>query len=178
MFRKKLSSKEIMKAAENGEDATIRAQLKNLTKEEAKKLVNTSNEDKETALHIAAGSGHLNFVNLLIEYGANPNAIGIFKETPLHRAAAKNYEEIMQSLINAGGNLDISRHDSSKPIHVAASNDAIKVIKVIIANDPSQANAISKECRTPLFYAGNEDTKNVLINAGTTGSYNYNGFSK
>lgn len=178
MFSNKLSSTEIMKAAKKGEDENIRAQLKMLSKEEAEKLVNKADENKETALHIATESGHLNFVNLLIEYEANPNAIGIFKETPLHRAAANNYDQIMQSLIDAGGNLNLSRHDSSKPIHVAVSNDAINVVKLIIANDPSQVNAISKEGRTPLFYAEKNDMKNILINAGTSGEFNNKNFSK
>jgi ankyrin repeat protein len=178
MFRKKLSAKDIMRAAKEGDDAEIRKQLAKLSEKDAKALVNEADENKETALHIAAESGHLNFVNLLIQYGADVNAVGIFKETPLHRAAAKNYAEIAKSLLNAGAKLSMSRLDSEKPIHVAASKDALAVLTVFIEHDPSQVNLISKESHTPLFYAAKNETKNLLIHAGAKESINNKEFKK
>jgi ankyrin repeat protein len=43
-------------------------------------------ELNETALHIAARSGFLTIVNLLLEAGANPEVVGIHGQKPLHSA--------------------------------------------------------------------------------------------
>ena len=63
---------------------------------------NFTNEDKETALHIAAESSETpDGVQLLLEKGANPLLIDSRGRTPLFLAAKHHHPEIARLLINA-----------------------------------------------------------------------------
>jgi ankyrin repeat protein len=50
----------------------------------------------------AAGSGDAATVQLLLERGADPNAVGEFGFTPLHAAASTGDLEIIELLVHAG----------------------------------------------------------------------------
>ena len=132
-----LSNNTIIQAVREG-NAHILDQLASLPKEEAHTLVNKPESNNDTALHAAVDKGDLSAVELLLQYGANPNASGLFNETPLHHAAAGNFSAIAKSLLAAGASCDVSRTDSMKPIHVAASNDAADVINILVNHDPNQ----------------------------------------
>jgi len=67
----------LIKAAENGDDETIKKLVKSGTD------INSTNEIGCTALFYACNSGQLSSVVLLIELGANINARNIHKQTPL-----------------------------------------------------------------------------------------------
>ena len=47
---------------------------------------NVGDYDKRTPLHVAACEGHLDMCQLLLEYGADPNAKDIYGNTPISEA--------------------------------------------------------------------------------------------
>ena len=58
-----------------------------------------------TPLHFAFRSGNLEAVTLLIELGANINAVAINGATPIMRAIEKGKPDIVKLLIERGANL-------------------------------------------------------------------------
>lgn len=58
--------------------------------------------DKRTPLHLAAAAGSLPTVNVLIENGANVNALDRWGGTPLRDAVAENHNEVAVRLREAG----------------------------------------------------------------------------
>jgi ankyrin repeat protein len=67
-------------------------------------LVNQGDYDNRTALHLAAGEGHLEIVKMLCEAGANVNVEDRWKNRPLDDAenAKKNSQQIMTVLTQYG----------------------------------------------------------------------------
>jgi ankyrin repeat protein len=62
-------------------------------------------ETGETALHLAAGEGHLEIVKLLLEHGADVNAKTAY-ETALHLAAGEGHLEIVKLLLEHGADVN------------------------------------------------------------------------
>lgn len=57
-----------------------------------------------TALHYAAGSGNLELVRLLINYGADINALGPEEESSLHQALSLGHNDVVVLLLEFGAN--------------------------------------------------------------------------
>ena len=60
----------------------------------------------DTALHWAAYYGSIDIIKLLLEKGADVNAINGSRETPLNRAARGNHVDIINFLLNKGADVD------------------------------------------------------------------------
>lgn len=79
-----------------------------LTKHIIKKHVKTNDHDAEKALRVAANSGDLSAVKLLIAHGVNINAAGPESgKTALHQAVQKKHHSIVRFLIIVGANVNI-----------------------------------------------------------------------
>ena len=61
----------------------------------------------DTALHVLARRPNLYGARLLLEAGADPNAVGDMGETPLHVAVSAESEEMVQLLLENGANSEI-----------------------------------------------------------------------
>ncbi|KAJ8310780.1 hypothetical protein KUTeg_012645 [Tegillarca granosa] len=71
-----------------------------------------------TALHYSSRNGHKDICELLLERGANPNAItnsgGV---TSLHRASYKGHEDIVKLLLKHGADPKIQDRDGKTVLH-------------------------------------------------------------
>ena len=67
----------------------------------------SKNAIRVSPLHSAVESGSLPLLNLLLEHGANPDAVEFLQATPLHSAAARGSKEMVERLLKAGAD---SRH--------------------------------------------------------------------
>ncbi|XP_061128470.1 ankyrin repeat and SOCS box protein 14-like [Syngnathus typhle] len=76
-----------------------------------------------TALHEAAFLGLENFVCLLLESGANPNACDIRKKTPLALAAQNGHLNVMEHLLQKGANVECQSESGSILFDAAASGN-------------------------------------------------------
>ncbi|KAL6052488.1 Fem-1-like protein b [Balamuthia mandrillaris] len=97
---------------------------------EAKKLVSsTSVKERDdmdnTPLHLAAGAGHLDMVQLLLEdkYGADINAQNEHGKTPLHQAAWRGNLAIVKLLTARGAKQDIEDRDGHLPRDLARNKE-------------------------------------------------------
>ena len=73
----------------------------------AKVKINSTDVDGDTPLHVLAGRCNIYGLEVLIESGAEVNAVGDMGETPLHVAISQNDMKAIQLLLNAGANINI-----------------------------------------------------------------------
>lgn len=88
------------------------------------------NEVLDKLLHMAVKNSDLNYTKLLLEYGANPNALNTSNGgTALHTAISsrnpQNTVKIITTLVEAGANLNIRQN------HRAATHSPIELIEML-----------------------------------------------
>jgi ankyrin repeat protein len=99
--------------------------------------------DGFTALHLAAFFGHAKAVRLLLEAGADPNAVGTSEQIgpvqPLHSAAATGRLECARLLLERGANVNSRQGGGFTALHAAAASSDVKLARLLLAAgaDPS-----------------------------------------
>ncbi|QPH54853.1 ankyrin repeat domain-containing protein [Pontivivens ytuae] len=77
--------------------------------------VNSRDSCGDTPLHVIVRRGDLHGVRLLIEAGADVNAIGDMGETPLHVAVGQGSPDVVEALLRAGARDDIRSEFDDTP---------------------------------------------------------------
>lgn len=122
-------------------------------------LLPTSREwAKETILHKALGY-RPNAVQLLLEYGALPNAGNLQLETPLHTLCQlpKDNREKLKLLLQHGANVDARDKNNNTPLHYAVSAGSKEDYPVLVVRILLKAKA------NPLLENDAGDTPLALI---------------
>lgn len=114
-------------------------------------LATSYSTDGFTPLHLAAFFGSLDAARILIESGANVNAVAknLMKVTPLHSSAARNQIEIASLLISNGADVNAKQENSYTALHAAAQNGNSQLAELLLKHG---ANLYAKtdEGETPL----------------------------
>ncbi|XP_042188295.1 inversin isoform X3 [Callorhinchus milii] len=134
-----------MWAAGKGSDDVMRTMLRLKSDID----INISDKYGGTALHAAALSGHVSTVKLLLEYGAQVDALDVMKHTPLFRACEMGHREVIQTLIKGGARVDLVDQDGHSPLHWAALGGNADVCQILIQNQINP-NVQDYAGRTPL----------------------------
>jgi ankyrin repeat protein len=120
------SLKTFIQAVCNGDAATVETHLL-----ESPELANTK-DDGATPLHFAAIGNHRQLVDLLLDQGADINAIDDeFGSTPAGWANEKGYVEMVHHLVARGAKVDLQR---------AAGFGLLDLVIELLANDASAVN--------------------------------------
>ncbi|QDZ23878.1 ankyrin repeat domain-containing protein [Chloropicon primus] len=85
-----------------------------------------------TPLIASVAAGDKRIVNLLLEAGANPNALAMNGATALHIAASMDDASLITSLVNKGGNANAVDKDNLKPIHAAAVMEGRNALRKLL----------------------------------------------
>ena len=125
-----------------------------------------------TPLHFAVRNGDIEIVKMLLDRGADVDAINLYNVTPLHIAVESKKVEIVELLLNHGACVNARNCNSSTPLLLAAKEDSEEIVKLLLkhgADVNSAYTCTSSEGYTPLCLAvkgGHEKVVQLLLECG------------
>ena len=96
--------------------------------------------------------GHIEVAKLLIERGADVNALGLDEWTPLHFASRFGHLDVAKWLLDRHADSKSKIWDGWTSLHLAAANQHIEIARLLLESD-AEVNARSEEGSTPLHEA-------------------------
>ena len=104
--------------------------------------IESTTNNKETPLHLAAAKGHHYIVEYLAKQGCNMNAktsaqknqFSFDQFTPLHLAITNNHLKTVDCLLKNGADLNTRDNDGDTPLLVAVSLGFVDIAKKLIEN--------------------------------------------
>lgn len=141
---------------------------------EAGQHIDAKNKQNWTALHMAAERGYAVTVQLLIDEGADINAVtykpsyAASGSTALHWAAENGHEKVLKVLLENGAEIDVQTSWGETALHWAAQNGHVGAI-ILLLNKGANLEAESRFGYRPIESAalsGNEAAVRFLIDRG------------
>jgi len=110
----------------------------------------------ESLLHVAIDNQDYHTAEILLENGADPNAVTEYGITPLHYAVQKDgsYDTI-KKLILYGANVNSKNKYGTTPLHIAVKYGTVRRAKLLVGNG-ADVNAFDSQRHTPLHLAAND----------------------
>lgn len=127
--------------------------------------LNVRNRNGETALSLAAYMGKLQYVQRLVEGGADVNFYGW---PPLTYAAYNGHTAVVEYLLKRGAEINATTENGSSALFFAARFGHIEVIKILLKNkaDPTLANENGDTAIDWALKSDNTDIADLLRAAG------------
>jgi len=125
-------------------------------------------ESRWTPLHSACSRGRGSVAKVLIDNGADVNAVTRGGRTPLHYAARNKDLGTASLLIAKGANVNAKGNRGRTSLHFAADSGNKDLTELLIAKG-ADVNAKDNDGKTPLHFAadsGNKDLTELLIAKG------------
>ncbi|XP_063969610.1 uncharacterized protein LOC129281433 isoform X2 [Lytechinus pictus] len=122
-----------------------------------------------TPLHRAALRGDPAIITLLLEHGADVNALNDYGETPVMYACKRGNPKNVSLLLDAGSQLDAEDHQGRKPVHHAAAGGSVHTLHYLEQVHGVAFNETDKNGQTPLHvtcYQGFQDAVKYLLRKG------------
>jgi Ankyrin repeats (3 copies)/Ankyrin repeat len=108
-------------------------------------------------LHWASYKGNVECAALLLEHGADPNAVAIPTGwTPLHDAAYSNSTEVMELLLAAGSNVNATAASGATPLCFACQEDAADAALLLLQHNATVTSpaAVHSAAATTMTHSG------------------------
>ena len=122
--------------------------------------VNARNKYGDTPLHLAAETGHIEYVKLLLsmpDIDVNAQTVSELipgRHTPLHYAVRGGHTECVKLLLAQPGiNVNAKDKDGYTPLHYAMKNGNVECVKLLLEHQNINVNAQDKSGYTPLHLA-------------------------
>ncbi|PFX34625.1 Transient receptor potential cation channel subfamily A member 1-like [Stylophora pistillata] len=121
-----------------------------LENEKAKYLINESDRDENTPLHVAAQNGYASVVQVLLDYKAKINARNEDQDTPLHLAAKHGKVRTVLELVKRDITIINDEDEASNtPLHLAAIEGHIECCRALLEKG-AEVDARNSTLWTPL----------------------------
>ncbi|KAI1119696.1 hypothetical protein F5Y10DRAFT_273845 [Nemania abortiva] len=120
---------------------------------------------KESVLHLAARSGSVKAVKLLLSANADVNCLNSRQRTPLFDALERDnrqeMKKIILSLIDRGSDIDRADNEGRRVLHIAAEKGLVTPLRIFsfLAKD---WNPVDKDGNRPLHYAMHNGHKQAI----------------
>ncbi len=121
-------------------------------------VVNQRLDNFQTPLHIAAASGNLAIVRLLVANGADVHARSPDGSTPLHRAAYTEHIEVVRFLVEQGSDVNARDRIGDTPLHNAAHMGFRDIVELLVARGADVERENTTKGYTPLHDAVSADS--------------------
>ena len=117
------------------------------------------NNEGNHALHITSKNGMLMAVQVLVDLGADTNAVNKHEQTPLHAAAGgkKDCPELCEILLEHGGKMDAVDEDGNQPLHWACKRGHVETGKLLLSCG-AYTSAVNKCGQTLLHTAASGES--------------------
>ena len=122
-------------------------------------------QDGNSPLHYAAGTGDLWCVQRLVAKGDDARAKNRWADTPLHWAALGGHTDVVRFLLRAGVLIDATSRTGETALHLAIDKGHLETVRLLLA-ESADTNIAAESGETPLDYASDRETRVLLINAG------------
>ncbi|MGL5028592.1 MAG: ankyrin repeat domain-containing protein [Wolbachia pipientis] len=152
-------------AVDEGEKAFSRLSALSNTRERGVVEAANIQQLRLTPLHYAVLSGR-EMVELLIEKGANINAVNESKNTPLHAATLSGKREVVELLIGEGAHIDAIDDNGNTPLSWAAEHSQKGVIESLLEKG-ANIDVIDGDGNTPLncvIISNKIDNAELIVN--------------
>ena len=133
---------------------------------------NTKNADGLTILHLAAGSGNMEVVEIIVNNSFvrldNKSTEKATSSTALHLAAKYEHLDVVKFLCEKGASVNIKNDIGSTPLHCAAFTGNTAIIEYLIQKG-AKIDEIDKGEKQPLHaavYTNKLEAVKVLVEAG------------
>jgi ankyrin repeat protein len=134
--------------------------LKNEDPELAEALLNQQNSDGWTPLHVASNEGHVDLIELFVEFGGCVDARSRNFRTPLHIASIRGNLSVIQAVLMAGADINAKDIDGNTPCHFSSEYGHKDCLRYLLLKHPSLISK-NKENQSPLDVAVNTEILQV-----------------
>ena len=133
--------------------------------------VDIRDEEGDTALLCASGSGNVAMVTALLEHGADPlDGCHDDHECAIHRAASKGHVAILEVLLKDGVDINMTDHYGNTALSKAVAENQEDAVKFLLDSE-AECEDCNEEGLTPLDIAvinGHADIVEVLLEHGAS----------
>ncbi|WP_430450738.1 ankyrin repeat domain-containing protein [Rhodopirellula europaea] len=116
-------------------------------------------------IHLAARTGDIGFLAVLLEAKVSPGSRGNLRRTPLHYVMMGEFEFMTSMLLENAANPDATDARGDTPLHLAAKVNSLNIIKLLLRHH-ADASVTNNQLYTPIHNAasaGNTEAAKLLL---------------